>query len=111
MTFEEYQIASGKTATYAHTERGVGFFYPVLGLMGEAGEVAEKFKKLWRDHDNVLDETAKIEIGKELGDVLWYIAQIAREIGLPLEEVATLNLEKIQSRVVRGTIHGDGDNR
>lgn len=109
MTFEEYQIASRKTATYAGKD--MGFYYPVLGLMGEAGEVAEKFKKLWRDHGNILDEAAKVEIGKELGDVLWYIAQISSEIGVSLEEVARLNIEKIQSRFARGAIHGDGDNR
>ena len=109
MTFEEYQQESRKTALYP----GVGhnFVYPTLGLAGEAGEVADKIKKVLRDQDGKLEDATKVEIEKELGDVLWYIAQIATELGLSLERVAAENIKKLLSRLERGAIKGSGDNR
>jgi NTP pyrophosphatase (non-canonical NTP hydrolase) len=80
-------------------------------LAGESGEVAEKVKKILRDHKGIIDEEKKKEITKELGDVLWYLSQIASEIGVPLEEVASLNIEKLKSRFDRDKIKGSGDNR
>ncbi len=109
MTFEEYQKSSRRTAIYPNT--GKNIIYPVLGLTSEAGEVADKLKKILRDHDGVIDEAKKQELAKELGDVLWYVAQIATEIGLPLEEVAAMNIEKLMSRFERGKLSGSGDNR
>jgi NTP pyrophosphatase (non-canonical NTP hydrolase) len=85
--------------------------YPALGLNGEAGEVAEKVKKLFRDRDAVITNEFRESIKKELGDVLWYIANLAAEVNLSLEEIAVGNLEKLAGRVQRGTLHGDGDNR
>lgn len=109
MTFEEYQTQSRRTAIYPNF--GQNFIYPVLGLCGEAGEVAEKIKKVIRDEGGVCSDEKKQEIKKELGDVLWYIAQISTELGLSMGEVASFNLEKLLSRLDRGAIQGNGDNR
>jgi len=109
MTFQEYQATSRQTAIYP--DKGNNFIYPTLGLAGEAGEVAEKIKKIIRDKGGVAGTTEREEIKKELGDVLWYIAQIATELGLSLEEVAQLNIDKLLSRLERNQIGGNGDNR
>ena len=109
MTFEEYQKLSRETAIYPNI--GKNFVYPTLGLTGEAGEVSEKVKKILRDNNGVADEERKKELTKELGDVLWYLSQIATELGLSLEEVASLNIEKLRSRHERNMIQGNGDNR
>jgi NTP pyrophosphatase (non-canonical NTP hydrolase) len=109
MTFEEYQQKSRKTAKYPDV--GASFVYPTLGLVGESGEVAEKVKKIFRDKGGVVDDETRDVIKKELGDVLWYIAQIATEFGLSMDEIASTNIEKLYSRLERGVINGDGDNR
>lgn len=109
MNFQEYQEKSRKTAKYP--EAGHNFVYPVLGLAGEAGEVAEKVKKIIRDKDGVVDEEAREALKKELGDVLWYVAQLSTEFGLQLDDVAEGNIEKLYSRLERGVIGGSGDNR
>jgi len=109
MTFEEYQKLSRKTAFYPNV--GKNFIYPTLGLSGESGEVSEKIKKVIRDKAGVVDEATKVEISKELGDVLWYVAQIATELELPLKEIADENIRKLQSRKERGMLGGGGDNR
>lgn len=109
MTFNEYQKEAQKTAIYPNV--GNNFVYPVLGLCGETGEVAEKFKKLFRDNGGILDESKKQEIKKELGDVLWNIAQISTEMGMSFDDVASFNVEKLRSRQERTALHGDGDNR
>ena len=85
--------------------------YYTLGMVDEAGEVAGKVKKLYRDHDGVLTEEYKKEIAKEIGDVLWYVSQLCTKMGLSLDEVAQMNIEKIYSRFERNKVHGDGDNR
>jgi NTP pyrophosphatase (non-canonical NTP hydrolase) len=107
--FNDYQKKCKKTAVYPKV--GKNFVYPVLGLMGEAGEVSEKIKKLFRDHGGKLTEEYKLEIAKELGDVLWYLAQLSTELGLKFSDVVEMNIQKLASRKVRGSIHGDGDNR
>ncbi len=109
MNFNEYQKESRKTAIYPNA--GNNMVYPVLGLSGEAGEVAEKMKKIIRDDGGKISEEKRAEIKKELGDVLWYIAQIATELGVELDEVASENLEKLFSRLERGKLGGSGDNR
>lgn len=109
MTFEEYQQKSRKTAVYPNA--GNNFIYPTLGLAGEAGEVAEKIKKVLRDNNGVIDDARRDDIKKELGDVLWYVSQIASELGLSLDEIADLNIEKLYSRLERGKISGSGDSR
>lgn len=109
MTFAEYQRTSRDTAAYPRV--GETFVYPTLGLVGEAGEVAEKVKKVMRDRGGAVDDATRAEIGKELGDVLWYVAQVATELRLDLDAVATANLTKLRSRQARDRLHGDGDNR
>ncbi|MBR5389408.1 nucleoside triphosphate pyrophosphohydrolase family protein [Candidatus Saccharibacteria bacterium] len=89
----------------------VAFVEKILGLAGEAGETADKIKKILRDKDGIICEEDKIEIVKELGDVLWYIASISRYLGVPLEEVARTNLEKLEGRRKNNLLHGEGDNR
>ena len=109
MNFEEYQEKSRKTAIYPNA--GENFVYPTLGLSGEAGEVAEKIKKVIRDKNGVMDDESREMIKKELGDVLWYVAQLASELKLPLDDIAEKNIEKLYSRMERGRINGSGDNR
>ncbi|MBL7156407.1 MAG: nucleoside triphosphate pyrophosphohydrolase family protein [Candidatus Pacebacteria bacterium] len=109
MDFKEYQKYSRKTAIYPDKDNN--FVYPVLGLVGEAGEVAEKIKKILRDNKGIIDEQNREEIKKELGDVLWYLAQIAAELNLSLDEIAQANIEKLESRRERNKLHGSGDNR
>ncbi len=109
MDFSTYQKESRKTATYPSI--GYNFIYPTLGLAGEAGEVVEKIKKLIRDKNGVVDDNIKTDIKKELGDVLWYLSQLATELNLSLDEIASENLKKLFSRLERNKIQGDGDNR
>ncbi len=109
MDFETYQKQSRKTAMYP--DEGNNFVYPTLGLVGESGEVAEKIKKVLRDKNGLVDENTKMEIKKELGDVLWYLSQLATELNLSLDDIANDNLQKLFSRMERDKIHGEGDNR
>ncbi len=109
MTFEEYQKLSRETAIYPNKDNN--FVYPTLGLSGETGEIAEKIKKVLRDSEGSVSEKTKQELEKELGDVLWYLSQLATELGLSLDEIASLNIEKLKSRQKRGEVHGSGDNR
>ena len=85
--------------------------YPALGLAGEAGEVAEHAKKAIRDDGGIVTEERRRAMAKELGDVLWYVSQLASELDLELEEVAQANLEKLLSRQRRGVLSGGGDER
>ena len=109
MTPNEYQTAALQTAIYPN--QGNNLIYPVLGLCGESGEVAEKVKKLIRDGDGVLTDYDRNTIAKELGDVCWYLAVLSYELDYTLEEVMQLNLDKLRSRLERGTLTGSGDNR
>lgn len=113
MNFTEYQKTARTTAKYPNA--GDDFVYPTLGLVGEAGEFADKVKKLLRDQNvfkpSEVNEELKQELKKELGDVLWYIANIATEFQFDLDDVAQTNLDKLRSRMDRGTLGGDGDNR
>ena len=109
MNLNEYQQKSRKTAGYPAIGHPV--IYPTLGLVNEAGEVAGKIKKVFRDKDGQISEETKSALKAELGDVLWYLAQISTELGLSLDEVAEYNLQKLYSRLERGKIRGDGDNR
>jgi NTP pyrophosphatase (non-canonical NTP hydrolase) len=104
----EYQRLSRRTAEYP---REAWLAYPALGLAGEAGEVAEHAKKAIRDDDGSVSETRRAAISKELGDVLWYVAQIATELDLELDQIAQENLDKLLSRQRRGVLSGSGDER
>lgn len=109
MEMNDYQKAAKTTAVYTSADQQL--VCTVLGLNGEAGEVAEKIKKVIRDKNSVIGDDDRREIQKELGDVLWYLAVLADTLGLDLESVATTNLEKLRNRHQRGVIHGQGDNR
>lgn len=109
MNFREYQAKSRKTAQYPPIGHPV--IYPVLGLANEAGEVAGKVKKIFRDKDGLIGAAEREALRSELGDVLWYLAQVCTELDLTLDEVAAYNLEKLSGRLARGAIRGDGDNR
>jgi len=110
MTFEEYQQKSRKTALYPKVE-GKGWIYPALGLASEAGEVGGKLKKVIRDTGGEIDAERKNDIADELGDVLWYVAQLATELDLQMGELAQANIDKLYSRLDRGKIQGSGDKR
>ncbi len=103
MNFEEYQTKAVSFAVYPATYKVI---YPASPHRPKAGEVAEKVKKQVRDNKFNRHETAK-----ELGDVLWYLANIANDLGYSLREIAENNIEKLESRKERGVIQGSGDNR
>ena len=109
MNFNDYQAEASKTAIYPN--KGNNLYYPTLGLCGEAGEVAEKIKKVMRDEGGCPSIEKSGELMKEIGDVLWYIAALYEELDIDMETCATLNIEKLKSRQQRGTLQGSGDNR
>ena len=109
MNFKTYQKKARVTAQYPNL--GSNNIYPTLGLVGEAGEVAEKVKKVIRDKNGIFDEESKKSIKKELGDVLWYLSNLCNEFGFSLDDVALQNIEKLKLRSARGKISGSGDDR
>ena len=112
LTFSDYQAQTVATIVYPferHSQEAIN--YCILGLGGEVGEILEKWKKILRDVGGSVTLEKKEELGKELGDVMWYLASLARELNLDLSEIASKNLEKLQSRKDRGVLHGSGDNR
>ncbi len=109
MELSDYQAASRATAIYPGA--GANLTYPALGLCGEAGECAEKVKKALRDDGGVLTDARREALASELGDVLWYLAQLATEAGLDLDLLAAANLDKLRSRARRDVLHGSGDRR
>ncbi len=113
MKFDEYQEKAKKYDFFEATDNllAPGFIEKVLGLTGEAGETADKIKKIIRDKEGVVSDEDKESIVKELGDTLWYLAGIARYLEVPLSEVARGNINKLESRYQRNRLHGEGDNR
>ena len=107
--FETYQRESRKTWGVIPVDHPI--VYPTLGLANEAGEVAGKIKKIFRDKGGLIEDADRQALKYELGDVLWYLTQICTELDLTLEEVAAANLEKLFSRQARGLIGGEGDER
>lgn len=108
MTFDEYQQQSATTAIY---DKKLKVLYPALGLGGEAGEVLEKVKKCYRDLDGKLTPQVTQQIALELGDVLWYVAALARDLGISLDSIAELNVNKLTRRRLADKLKGSGDNR
>ena len=116
MELNQYQKLALETAVYPKEFKTI---YPALGMSGEAGEVADKVKKVIRDDEKVRDgngalvlsEERREELAKEVGDVLWYVATMSYDLGYSLEEIAVMNYDKLKSRQVRGQLHGSGDNR
>lgn len=112
-TFDDYQKDALGTATYPGLHNNL--IYPALGLAGEAGEAADKIKKLWRNQGLMGYEGTtpewRSELAKELGDVLWYIAALAEEIQIPMSTIAAMNISKLRDRKERNVIKSEGDNR
>jgi NTP pyrophosphatase (non-canonical NTP hydrolase) len=106
---DEYQTLSRRTWNLVHTDHPI--VYPTLGMVNEGGELAGKVKKIFRDKAGVISEEDRNALKYELGDVLWYMAQIATELGLSMNEVAEANIEKLFDRLERGKIKGEGDYR
>lgn len=125
MNFKEYQNEAKKTAVYpgmcvvvedyrgmCDTDlRRVDYLYPLLGLMGESGEVCEKIKKIVRDGFGHISIGQREELKKEIGDILWYIAMLCKELDIDMNEVAELNIKKLKDRQERNKLHGQGDSR
>lgn len=113
MDFNDYQQAIIKFDHFSPVDNPTapGLSEKILGLTGEAGETADKFKKIIRDQNGQITEENKTEIKKELGDVLWYLASIARYLDIPLDDIAKTNIAKLESRLQRNQLHGSGDNR
>jgi NTP pyrophosphatase (non-canonical NTP hydrolase) len=109
LTANAYQTQALQTAIYPN--QGNNLIYPLLGLVGEAGEVAEKVKKLIRDGDGILTDPDREKIALEVSDTCWYLAVLAYELDFTLEEVMQMNLDKLASRQERGVLSGSGDNR
>ena len=109
MDFNTYQKNARLTAQYPNL--GSNYIYPTLGLVGEAGEVAEKVKKVIRDKKGVFDDESKKGLKKELGDVLWYVSNLCTEFNFSLDDIALQNLEKLKLRAAKGKISGSGDDR
>jgi NTP pyrophosphatase (non-canonical NTP hydrolase) len=106
---DRYQEEAWETAIYP--DKGNNLYYPALGLVGEAGEVCNKIKKVMRDQDGKATLEQKNEIAKELGDVMWYLATLATELDSHLGCIADSNLKKLEDRAKRGVLKGSGDNR
>jgi len=111
-TMNQYQADAAKTMIYKWK-----VIYPALGLANEAGEVLGKIKKLIRDNDvdfkgdSTIPAAKKVEIAEELGDVLWYVAALAKDLNLSMNDISAINIEKLTSRAKRGTLGGSGDRR
>lgn len=108
-TFDEYDVAVLPLAVYPN--QGNNIVYPALGLAGEAGEVADKIKKVIRDKNGVLDESDRVAILKEVGDVMWYCAALASELKSTSKQCAQMNVKKLLDRNAKGTLQGEGDDR
>lgn len=113
MDLDKYQKRAAKYDLFETTVdlKSPGFLEKVLGLAGEAGEAADKVKKILRDKGGFASEDDRAELVKELGDVLWYVANVARYLDVDLSEIAKGNIDKLESRRKRNKLHGEGDNR
>lgn len=107
--FAAYQRAAARTGAEIATDHPI--VYPTLGLANEAGEVAGKVKKIFRDRGGVITDADREALALELGDVLWYLSELCTRLGLRLDEVAAKNIGKLADRAARGVIRGDGDHR
>jgi len=113
MDFREYQIKTRLTdlGTSAQDCLEPGWLYYALGISGEAGEMTEKIKKLFRDKKGVVDEEFKKHLIKEIGDQMWYQARLLDQFDIDFNDVARHNIEKLLDRLERDVLHGDGDER
>lgn len=111
MDFNEYQQLATRTATFDGKQKEYQMLYLTLGVAGESGELAEKIKKILRNDDGVISEEKREGVKAELGDVLWYLSQLARILDIPFEDVAQANIKKLADRAARGVIKSEGDTR
>jgi NTP pyrophosphatase (non-canonical NTP hydrolase) len=109
LDFRQYQQAASETGGVVETKHPI--VYPTLGLCNEAGEVAGKVKKIFRDRGGVVTDDDRAALTLELGDVLWYLAEVCTQLGVSLEDVAAANVAKLRSRSARGVLGGEGDSR
>jgi len=109
MTFTQYLLNALRTAKWNPHQRPIE--YCALGLVGEAGEIANKVKKISRDHDGILTDEMRDSLAGEIGDVLWYLTILSDELGLDINKIARQNIAKLASRLERGQLKGSGDNR
>ncbi|MDH5442226.1 MAG: nucleoside triphosphate pyrophosphohydrolase family protein [Candidatus Nomurabacteria bacterium] len=107
MTFDEYQKRASETAIFDDDKKMI---YPALGLAGEVGEVIEAVKKMYRTNSE-LDDDRREYLKKELGDVLWYLTILSRDLGISMEDVAQINIAKLAMRKENGDLHTEGSNR
>jgi len=111
LDFDMYSDKARETAIYPGKGKLVGLLYTTIGLTGEAGELANKVKKILRDDNGIISEERKIAIAEEIGDTLWYCAMICDELGLRMAKVANDNITKLANRKFLGKISGEGDKR
>lgn len=114
MNFLDYQHGTARTAIYpgaGDVNSVEGLSYVTLGLAGEAGELANKVKKILRDEDGLIGDVVRAKLADELGDTLWYLSQFATQLGVRLEALAEANLTKLADRAERGVLQGSGDER
>ena len=113
ITFDDYQTRCSLTdvGTSAQDVLSPGWLYYVLGITGECGELMEKIKKLFRDKKGIIDDEFKEMVIKESGDILWYMGRLLSQFNISFGDVAQTNITKLMSRMERGKLHGDGDNR
>jgi len=111
MDFDEYEKLAARTATFDGKQEEYKLMYLTLGITGEAGEIAEKVKKIMRNDDGIVSDEKRTELTRELGDVLWYLSQLSRILNVPFSEVAKANIEKLADRAARDVIKSSGDNR
>lgn len=116
MDINDYQTKASDTAIYPPTLQLDGddipnIYYPAMGLCGEAGEVCNKIKKVMRDNGGRVTQAIRADMIGELGDVMWYVAELASKLGLELEDILAFNIAKLNGRKDRGTLTGSGDKR
>lgn len=113
MTLDEYQERTSDSAVYpgAREQNLIGLIYAGLGASNEAGEIAGKIKKIMRDDNGQITDEKRIAIQGEVGDTLWYLGQVADQLGLKLGAIAEANIAKLKDRKDRGVLQGSGDNR
>lgn len=123
-TLLDYQVRASETAIYVDAikemlesaspdamERALRLSYATLGLVGEAGEIANKAKKVIRDNGGVVSDEVRVKLADELGDVLWYVAMLAIELDVKLSDIAERNIAKLKLRKQHDTLKGSGDKR
>jgi NTP pyrophosphatase (non-canonical NTP hydrolase) len=108
---DEYQKLANSTAIFSKPDMHYKLMYLSMGTAGETGEVIEKVKKLIRPVEIVISDEKRDDLKKEIGDVLWYISQLAFQLGLSLDDIAEHNIKKLADRAERGVIHSEGDTR